>query len=193
MGAKKQISSMNEAVDQIKSLMKSGDISGAEALCIKAREEDQDNAAVKMLYATCRNLQGDEESFRRIMLEIAPQMEALAKADPDSEAAKLWRKSGAVLMEYVVLGVLVVAAITGTVWYFGKEVRQALTIMRQAHKYGPAPDMVRVIESQPTNIVEAASTNAVGSPNPEYFSVTNTTGAVSSEVNDAGPEDESRP
>lgn len=170
---------MNETIDEIKSLMKSGNFAGAEALCRKVLKEAPDDAAVKMLYATCRQLLGDEESFRRIMLEITPKMEALAKADPDCEAVKLWRKSGAVLMEYVVLGVLVMAAVVGSVIIFGEQIKDRFQVM--CHAYGPAPDIPlvrrqlygsaieigRVIEPQATNVVESvvnetvASTNAV--------------------------------
>lgn len=159
-------------IDEIKSLMKSGDVAGAEALCRKALEKDQDNAVVKMLYATCRNLQGDEETFRRIMLEIAPQMEVMAKADPDCEAAKLWRKSGAVLMEYVVLGVLIVAAVIGGVVIFGEQIQDRYLYGPAIDRkdmvctlYGPAIEIDRVVEPQPTNGVASATDETVATTN----------------------------
>lgn len=177
-------------LEQIKSLLKSGDVAGAEALCRKTLEKEPDDVAVKMLYATCRNLQGDEESFRRIMLEIAPQMEALAKADPDCEAAKLWRKSGAVLMEYVVLGVLLVAAAVGGVIVFGKQIKNRLQIM--CHAYGPAPDiqLVRELYGPALDIerlVEPPATNDVESVSDETVATTNALETVSDSAGETAP------
>ena len=146
-------------LDQIKSLMKSGDIAGAEALCRQALEANPEDVAVRFLFATCRRLLGDEETFRDIMLDIAPKMEAIVRDDPDSDTARLWRKSGAVLMEYVVLGVLIVAALAGTVLYFGQQIRNSFRVM--VHTYGPAPDTRFVVEPAGTNILESATTNNV--------------------------------
>lgn len=154
------------AINQIKSLLKSGDIAGAEALCRKALAETPDDARLSLYLATCRRLQGDEETFRRIMLDLAPKMEALLREDPDCEAARLWRKSGAVLMEYVVLGVLVVAAIVGGIIVVGKGIRKQFEAMLNARAtYGPAPNVVRVIESQPTNGVVSATGETVADTN----------------------------
>lgn len=163
-------------IDQVKSLLRSGDTAGAEALCRKALEAAPDDARLSLYLATCRRLQGDEESFRRIMLELAPKMEALLREDPDCEAARLWRKAGAVLMEYVVLGVLVVAAVIGMGIIFGKQIRHSLNsalmkygpapdIQLTRELYGPAPEVLRVIESQPTNGVASATGQAVATTN----------------------------
>lgn len=151
-------------LDQIKSLMKSGDIAGAEALCRKALEANPEDVSVRFLFATCRRLLGDEETFRDILLDIAPKMETIVRDNPDSDAARLWRKSGAVLMEYVVLGVLVVAAMVGTVVYFGQQIRNSFKVM--VHTYGPAPDTRFVVEPAGTNILETITTNNV-SPSAE--------------------------
>lgn len=142
----------------IKFLLQSGDVAGAETLCKKAFVENPDDVAVRFLHATCLRLLGDEETFRHIMLEIAPQMEVMAKADPDCEAAKLWRKSGAVLMEYVVLGVLIVAAVIGGVVIFGEQIQDRYLYGPAIDRkdmvctlYGPAIEIDRVVEPQPTN------------------------------------------
>lgn len=153
-------------IDEIKTLMKSGDAAEAEALCRKALELVPDDARLSLYLATCRRLQGDEAEFRRIMLDIAPKMEALLQEDPDCDAARLWRKSGAVLMEYVVLGVLVVAAIVGGIIVVGKGIRKQFEAMLNARAtYGPAPNVVRVIESQPTNGVASATGETVADTN----------------------------
>jgi Flp pilus assembly pilin Flp len=159
---------MNETLAQIKSLMKSGDFAGAEALCRKALEENPEDVALRFLLATCRRLLGDEETFRDIMLEIAPKMEAVGRDDPDSDAAKLWRKSGAVLMEYVVLGVLVVAAVVAGVLLFGGDIKhQFLYAGPQMYRtlYGPAISTRFEINPAGTNIVESATTNSVAPAN----------------------------
>jgi hypothetical protein len=157
---------------QIKSLLKSGDITGAEALCRRALEDDPDDMRLAFYLATCCRLQGDEAEFRRIMLDIAPKMEALQKSDPDCEAARLWRKSGAVLMEYVVLGVLVVAAVVGGVLIFGERIQDrnlyGPAIDRKdmvCTLYGPAIEIDRVIESPLTNGVVSATVESTATTN----------------------------
>ena len=155
--------------DLIKSLLKSGDVVGAETMCRKALENDPDDMRLALYLATCRRLQGDEAEFRRIMLDIAPKMEALQKSDPDCEAARLWRKSGAVLMEYVVLGVLLVSAVVGGVVMFGDQIRDRFLYPaifffngdRYNTLYGPAIEIERVIEPQPTNVVETTTVTNV--------------------------------
>ena len=149
-------------LDQIKSLMKSGDVAGAEALCTKALEENPEDVAVRFLYATCRRLLGDEETFRDIMLDIAPKMEVIVRDDPDSDAARLWRKSGAVLMEYVVLGVLVVAAATGIVFWYGGQIHNQLEAMTKALAgYRGPPVTILDVEPAGTNILDTVTTNGI--------------------------------
>ena len=107
-------------VDQIKSLMKSGDIAGAEALCRKALETHPDDAWLKRRYGMCRRQQGDEETFRRINDEILEMEKKKKKKEAFREMySKLWFAfivvalviGGAVAFKHVMLGVLVVAAI----------------------------------------------------------------------------------
>lgn len=149
-------------LDQIKSLMKSGDIAGAEALCRKALEANPEDVSVRFLFATCRRLLGDAATFRDIMLDIAPKMEAIVRDDPDSDAARLWRKSGAALMEYVVLGVLVVAAAVGTVVWFGRQIQDRLEEMTKALAgYRGPPATILEVKPAGTNVLETATTNNV--------------------------------
>ena len=72
--------------------MKSGDVAGAEALCRKALEADPDNAEIKMRYGICRELLGDEKTFKEIHDELAPEMAEAEKTEPRSEKVSLWRK-----------------------------------------------------------------------------------------------------
>lgn len=110
--------------DQIKSLMKSGDIAGAEALCKKALETHPDDAWLKRRYGMCRRLQGDEETFRRINDELSPEMLKKQAARRDMYD-KLWSALivalvivGAVAFKYVLLEVLVVITIMHMIGYF---------------------------------------------------------------------------
>ena len=111
-------------LDEIKSLMKSGDIAGAEALCRKALEADPDNIWLKRRYGICRRMQGDEETFRRINDELSPEMLKKQAARRDMYD-KLWSALivalvivGAVAFKYVLLGVLVVITIMHIIGYF---------------------------------------------------------------------------
>lgn len=95
------------AIDQIKALMKSGDIAEADALCRRELASDPDNAAVQLLFATCRELLGDEETFQTVMEDLVPKMEDAVRKEPESEAAKLWRKAGFTLVELLVFALIV--------------------------------------------------------------------------------------
>jgi hypothetical protein len=186
-------------IDQIKSLMKSGDIAGAEALCKQALETHPDDVWLKRRYGMCRRLQGDEETFRRINDEIS-EME---KMERKKESLRdmyyhLWLAlfvvalviGGAVAFKYVMLGVLVLAAIieitvylrpppsvlreyvmigvvlgaamAGMFVYFGRQVGKRFKWA--AHTDDPAPDVVLEVETAGTNIVESAMTNSAGGP-----------------------------
>jgi hypothetical protein len=97
--------------DQIKSLLKSGDVAGAEALCRKALEATPDDAQLKMLFGTCRQLQGDEATFRRIHDELAPEMEKTSSA----ETLSLWRKYHKLWMALIVGALVIGGAAAGVV------------------------------------------------------------------------------
>jgi hypothetical protein len=184
--------------DQIKSLMKSGDVAGAEALCRKALEADPDNAWLKRRYGICRRLQGDEETFRRISDELAQELEKKQPSRQDKYGklclalivvslvlggaaafkyvmigvlvvaaimaiiVHLWRPAS-VLHEYWTLGVLVAAVIAGMAVYIGKLIHNGLKVM--THTYDPAPDVVFVVDPAATNFVESATTSIVESLN----------------------------
>ena len=86
-------------IDEIKELLKSGDVAGAESAAQKLLAAEPDNVQALMFYGTCRQLQGDEATFRRIRDELAPKMETVA----DGETQGLWRKFDGMSKE---LGVL---------------------------------------------------------------------------------------
>lgn len=75
-------------IDEIKALLKSGDVAGAEAAAQELLAAEPDNVQAMMFYGTCRQLQGDEATFRRIHDELAPKMATVA----DGEKQGHWRK-----------------------------------------------------------------------------------------------------
>lgn len=75
------------SIDDIKTLLKSGDIAGAEAAAQELLAAEPDNVQAMMFYGTCRQLQGDEATFRRIHDELAPRI----TKSKDVEALEMWK------------------------------------------------------------------------------------------------------
>lgn len=69
-----------KTVDEIKQLMAAGETAEADAALKELLAKRPNNFQVKMLYGTCRQLLGDEATFKRIHDELAPMMERLEKA-----------------------------------------------------------------------------------------------------------------
>lgn len=74
-------------IEEIRNLMKSSDIAGAEAAAQELLMAESDNIQAAILYGSCRQLQGDEVTFRRIHGELAPR---IAKVK-DIEALEMWK------------------------------------------------------------------------------------------------------
>ena len=81
-------------IDQIKTLLQSGDVAGAEALCRKALETHPDDAQLKMLFGLCRQLQGDElvRQPRKRHVARPPRMTRAARRRRKNRAAMRRRK-----------------------------------------------------------------------------------------------------
>ena len=129
-------------IEEIKSLLKSGDIAGAEAAAQELLAAEPDNVQAMMLYGTCCQLQGDEATFRDTYAAVKEHLDARPDA-LDAETKAAWERFDglyakldqpkvhrlestphkSVLMEYVVLAVLVAAAIVTGIWFFDAEVR----------------------------------------------------------------------
>ena len=136
-------------LDEIKTLLKSGDVADAEAAAQELLAAEPDNVQALMLYGTCRQLQGDEATFRRINDELAPRMAAVV----DAEAQGLWQKyagfnakfcngalvmprlefeyarAGLAVMEWLVIGGLVLAALVFGGLYFGRDILSCFAVM----------------------------------------------------------------
>lgn len=123
-------------IDEIKSLMKSGDVAGAEALCRKALEADPDNAEIKMRYGICRELLGDEKTFKEIHDELAPEMAEAEKTEPRSEKVSLWRKYHK-LWTTLIVGALVLGGAAVGVIMVGNSIRNSFHVMLYAGPVAP--------------------------------------------------------
>ena len=143
-------------IEEIKSLMKSGDIAGAEAAAQELLTTEPDNVQAMMLYGTCRQLQGDEATFRDTHATVK---EALDGKDVELDAAMTeeWKKfealhrnldqpellwkgdqsHGVLKTEYVVLALLIAVAVGVAVYFFGKEVAEQMDVASRPVYAGP--------------------------------------------------------
>ncbi len=129
-------------IDQIKTLLQSGDVAGAEALCRKALETHPDDAQLKMLFGLCRQLQGDEETFRRIHDELAPEMGGAEDNAPHSEKVSLWRKYHKLWLSLIVGALVLGGTMVGSAVVFGRRIRRQFAMCAYA---GPVrPETARI-------------------------------------------------
>ena len=132
-------------IEDIKQLLKSGDVAGAERATMAELENDKDNVRLLILYGTCRQLQGDEAAFRDAHATIKAAVD-VNDVDLDEVTDREWKRfemlykridqpellrkgdrpRSPVLMEYVILAVLIVAAIIGVWIIFGDQIKGAV-------------------------------------------------------------------
>ena len=110
-------------IEDIKSLMKSGDIAGAETAAQELLTSEPDSAEAQMLYGTCRQLRGDNKTFGEIHDALAPKMEA----ERDEKTLSLWRRYHKLWMA-LLAGGLVLAGVAVGAWYFGGSLRDKLVV-----------------------------------------------------------------
>ena len=122
-----------KTLDEIKQLMVAGETAEADKALKELLANEPDNLQAKMLYGTCRQLLGDEETFKRIHDELAPRMEELAGDPPTAETAtlpetlSLWKKYQT-LWEYMIVAGLVAAGAAAAIWYFGKTLSEQAAV-----------------------------------------------------------------
>ena len=125
------------SIESIKELLGAGDVAGAETAAQELLAAELDNMQAMMLYGTCRQLQGDEATFRRIHDELALRMSSIS----DGNVLTMWQtycneyvkvqrprlvqsfdyaQAGACLMEYVLAGGLIVIAVGVAIYCFGR-------------------------------------------------------------------------
>lgn len=126
-------------IEDIKSLMKSGDVAGAEAAAQELLTAEPDNDQAMMLYGTCRQLQSDEATFRDTYKTVKEHLDARPDALLDAETKAAWarfdglyakldqpelRRRGSAprksaKLEYAIVAALIVAAIVTGIWLYG--------------------------------------------------------------------------
>ena len=79
-------------IDAIERLMKDGKIAEAAAAAKELSELEPGNARAKMLYGTCRQLLGDEETFKRIHDELSQVIKAMPDGSLSTSENNLWEK-----------------------------------------------------------------------------------------------------
>ena len=121
--------------------MKSGDIAGAEAAAQELLTAEPDNVQAMMFYGTCRQLQGDEATFRDAYRTVKEHLDARPDAlDAETNAAwkrfdelyakldqpELRRRGSAphksAMLEYAIVAALIVAAIVTGIWLYGGQI-----------------------------------------------------------------------
>ena len=102
-------------IDEIKTLLKSGDVAGAGAAAQELLAAEPDNAAAQMLYGTCRHLLGDDKTFGEIHDKLAPKM----ATEGNEKTLSLWRRYHKLWMALIAGGLV---AVTGGALYFAEDV-----------------------------------------------------------------------
>ena len=112
-----------KTLGEIKQLMASGETAKADASLKELLAKEPKNLQAKMLYGACRQLLGDEETFKRIHDELAPEMEKLAD-DPTTadtivprETISLWRKYHALWMTLIIGGLVLAGGMVAAGYY----------------------------------------------------------------------------
>ena len=155
-------------IDEIKKLLAAGDVAGAEASAKAALENDPDNVRLLIVFGTCRQLQGDEEAFLGTYELVRAALDE-KKVELDATAAEEWKRFEALheriaqpellqkgdpprksnLMKYVMLAVVVIAAVIVAVTCFGvREIERQYQIMVYSLYGGPSDSEPRFILKQ---------------------------------------------
>ena len=113
-----------KALYEIKKLMALDKVPKAEAALKEILAKEPDNLQAKMLFGLCRQLLGDEKTFKRIYDEVAPKMERFPPSEQRTETVTLWKKYRALWLS-LIAGALVLSGV-GAVLYFGKTANQQI-------------------------------------------------------------------
>lgn len=152
-------------IDEIKTLLKSGDIGGAEKAALEALENDKDNVRLLILYGACRQLLGDEATFRDTYATVKTALDG-KEVEQDAVTAEEWNRfeqlyqqldqpellrkgdqpHGVLNMEYVVLALLIAVAVGVAVYWFGKSVSAQMDLASRAVYAGPPQKDCRVLD-----------------------------------------------
>ena len=145
------------SIDEIKALLKSGDVAGAEAAAQELLAAEPDNVQAMMLYGTCCQLQGDEATFRDTYATVKAALDA-NEIELNTVTAEEWEmfemlhrnldlpellqkgdQAHSVLKtEYVVLALLIAVAVGVAVYLFGKGVADQMNVASRSLYAGPS-------------------------------------------------------
>lgn len=104
-------------LNEIKMLIKNGDIIKASAELETIVKREPDNIQAKLLYGTCQLLLGDENVFRKIHDEVEPRM----VFEKDRVTISVWKKYS-VLWKSLLVGCLVIGSAMYGVAYLGRTI-----------------------------------------------------------------------
>lgn len=139
-----------KVIDEIKQMMAAGDTANAAEALKELLAKEPTNLHAKMLYGTCCQLLGDEETFKRIHDELAPEMEKLEAEEPQAEIVSLWKKYDT-LFEYLIVGAMIVGTMAVGIAYIWKTVlaEQQVAAMAVLGVYaGPPMQEMRSVKVQ---------------------------------------------
>ena len=125
-----------KTLGEIKQMMAAGDTAKAAEALKELLAKEPENLQAKMLYGTCCQLLGDEDTFKRIHGELAPEMEKQEKVAPQSEMVSLWKKYHALWMT-LIFGGLVLVSLTGAAIYFGSTTKNQMNVLYGGAMYAP--------------------------------------------------------
>ena len=112
-----------KTIDEIKQMMVAGDAAKAAEALKELLAKEPDNLQAKMLYGTCRQLLGDEETFRHIHDELAPEMSKHVGDPPTTdttvhtEILSFWTKYHALWMTLIIGGLVLAGGIAVVRYY----------------------------------------------------------------------------
>ena len=132
-----------KTLDEIKQMMAAGDTAKAVEALKEVLAKEPGNLHAKMLYGTCCQLLGDEETFKRIHDELAPEMEKLADDPPTAdtivphETISLWKKYHALWMTLIIGGLVLAAGI----YVMGRNIVNQVNVASAAYAAYRGPQM----------------------------------------------------
>ena len=100
-------------LDEIRLMMAAGNTAQADEALKELLANEPDNLQAKMLYGTCRQLLGDEETFKRIHDELAPVVEKPVKDEPKVKTVSLWKKYHVLWISLIVGGLILAGVCAG--------------------------------------------------------------------------------
>lgn len=133
-------------LEEIKKLMAKGETAQADEALKELLVTEPTNLQAKMLYGTCLQLRGDQESFRRIHEELMPKMAAVS----NEKTLGMWCKYHTLWMKLIVGGLVLAGAVGATYAIFGDQIKVFISAVMTPSLYaGPEYFELKQIESMP--------------------------------------------